>query len=55
VLGSDHEARFELRIPNDLLLLGAALHTQAIVLDPSAGNPLGAVMSDAMTAFVGGR
>ena len=54
LFGSDHEAVWTLAIPNDLLLLGVVFHLQAIVLDPLAGNALGAVMSDAMRAQVGG-
>lgn len=35
------------------LLLGVQYHLQAVVIDPAAGNPLRAVMSDAHTAVVG--
>jgi hypothetical protein len=54
LFGSDHEAAWTLAIPNDQGLVGLVFHTQAVVLDPAAGNALGAVMSDAMRAQVGG-
>src|SRR5262249_20123771 len=53
VAGSNQQAVFSLAIPNSLALVGAVAHFQALVPDPTAGNPLGAVMSDAATAVVG--
>jgi hypothetical protein len=55
VAGSGGRAEQTLAIPNDPLLVGARFYHQALVLDPAAGNPLGAVMSDAATAVVGDR
>lgn len=40
-------------IPSYVGLVGFVFHQQALVLDSSAGNPLGAVMSDSVTAVVG--
>jgi hypothetical protein len=51
--GSKHQATLAFAIPNFLSLVGAVLHVQALVPDPAAGNPLGAVMSDAMTMTIG--
>jgi hypothetical protein len=52
--GSGAEALFELAIPYDHTLLGTRFFNQALVLDPLAGNPFGAVVSEAMTGVVGG-
>jgi hypothetical protein len=51
--GAHHQAILTLPIPNSLALLGGVVHLQALVPDPSAGNVLGAVMSDAMTMMIG--
>ena len=40
-------------IPDNPVLIGTRFYHKAIVLDPSAGNALGAVMSDAAVAVVG--
>jgi alpha-tubulin suppressor-like RCC1 family protein len=53
VAGSGNRARFTLAIPNAPNLVGLPFHQQALVLDPGAGNALGAVLSDAATAVVG--
>jgi alpha-tubulin suppressor-like RCC1 family protein len=53
VLGSSGRARAVLGLPNDAAFLGLVFHQQALVLDPQAGNSLGAVMSDAATAQIG--
>jgi hypothetical protein len=53
VLGSNQQAVFDLPIPNITGLVGVVGHLQALVPDTGAGNPLGAVMSDAAVATVG--
>lgn len=53
VSGAAGNAVFEMPIPNDAGLIGLRFHNQAFVLDPNAGNPLGAVVSDAAEAVVG--
>jgi len=53
LIGSNQQAVFSLGIPNLAGLVGTVFHHQAIVLDPGAGNAVGAVMSDAATAVVG--
>jgi len=55
LLGNGHEAVWTAAIPNDVHLVAAEFYAQAIVFDPLAGNPLGAVLSDAMRARIGGR
>ncbi|HLQ37759.1 MAG TPA: hypothetical protein VK348_08160, partial [Planctomycetota bacterium] len=55
VLGSGGQATATFPIPNFASLVGLDFHQQAIVLDPLAGNALGAVMSDAATATIGTR
>jgi hypothetical protein len=52
VAGQDHQAVFELPIPNWPVLVGLRFHNQAVVLDPSA-NALGAVVSDAAEGVIG--
>jgi hypothetical protein len=45
--------RFEMTIPNTSALKGLRFHQQALVLDPQAPNPAGAVLSDAAEAVIG--
>lgn len=53
VSGSGGSASYQLAIPASLVLLGVRFHQQAVVLDPGAGNPLGAVISEAAEALIG--
>ena len=53
VLGSNGVAVYQLTIPNSIGFVGLRLYHQALVLDPQVGNPLGAVLSTAMEAFIG--
>jgi hypothetical protein len=53
VVGAAGQAAFTAAIPLRPTLLGLAFHHQALVPDPVAGT-FGAVMSDAMTATIGG-
>jgi alpha-tubulin suppressor-like RCC1 family protein len=53
VSGQSPEVMFRLPIPDSSLLVGLAFYQHALVLDPNAGNPLGAVMSEAMLGVVG--
>lgn len=50
--GSGGNALFSLSFPNNMSLVGAQLHQQALVLD-SAANALGAVVGQAATAQIG--
>lgn len=52
--GADGKALFEWTVPYQPILLGTRFFSQAIVFDPAAGNPLGAVVSAAAEAVVGG-
>ncbi|HEX5054397.1 MAG TPA: hypothetical protein VFZ65_21645 [Planctomycetota bacterium] len=54
IVGSGGNARFELAIPYDPLLLGLQFYNQALVFDPGAGNPFSAVVSEAMEGVIGG-
>lgn len=54
ISGSGTHAVSELPVPFTLSLLGVRFYNQAIVPDPSAGNPLGAVVSEAAVGIVGG-
>lgn len=51
--GQDHEVELHLPIPDVASLVGVRFYQQALVLDPQAGNTLGAVMSDAAEGIVG--
>jgi hypothetical protein len=51
--GAGGQATHSMVIPNVAGLVGVVFHEQALVLDPAAGNGLGAVLSDAITAVVG--
>jgi len=53
LLGQNQQAKFRLPIPNNPNLVGMHFFNQAIVLDPGAGNPLGAVISDAAEGVIG--
>jgi hypothetical protein len=51
--GSGGNALFELPIPYQTSLIGVHFFNQAFVFDPAAGNPMGAVVSDAAEAVIG--
>ncbi|MFY9342046.1 MAG: hypothetical protein WAT39_06135 [Planctomycetota bacterium] len=53
ISGQGGQAVWNLPIPNVPSLVGIQFHNQALVLDPAAGNPMGAVVSDAATGVVG--
>ena len=53
VAGSGGEAKFTITVPYQPSLLGLRFYNQAFVLDPAA-NALGAVVSDAAAALIGG-
>ena len=53
LVGTGGMATFPLAIPDLPSLVGARFFHQALVLDPAAGNALGAVASEAATAVVG--
>jgi hypothetical protein len=53
VTGTAGHAERTVSIPLAVVLLGVRFHQQAMVLDPVAGNPMGAVMSDSTTGIVG--
>jgi len=53
VVGATGHARFALAIPDDPVFVGTRFQQQAVVPDPTAGNALGVVLSDAMTAQIG--
>lgn len=53
VLAAGTKAQFTVSMPTLPMFLGYQLHHQALVLDPAAGNPLGAVMSNPGTATIG--
>lgn len=53
LVGTGGWAEFELPIPYHASLLGQTFHHQALVPDAGAGNPLGAVVSDAAVARIG--
>jgi hypothetical protein len=54
LMGNHHTALYRLPIPNLPGLVGLRFHNQALVLDRAANNALGAVVSDAAEAVVGG-
>jgi len=54
LVGANQQATYNLPIPNVSGLVGAVFFQQALVIDSGAGNSLGAVMSDAAAAVVGG-
>jgi hypothetical protein len=51
--GTGGQASHAFGIPNDSLLVGVQFVQQALVVDPAAGNPAGAVVSEAKTGVVG--
>jgi hypothetical protein len=51
--GQNNKARFQLPIPDFPSLVGLRFYQQALVLDPAAGNGLGAVLSEASTGVIG--
>lgn len=53
VTGSNHTFNYLLPIPNDVALVGLAFYHQALVIDPQAGNALGAVLSESCAGVVG--
>jgi hypothetical protein len=53
VLGSGGSATWSLGIPNNPAFTGIQFYNQAISIDPAAGNPAGAVVSNAGQARVG--
>lgn len=53
IVGQSGKAKWQLPIPDQPSLVGVRFYNQAIVLDVGAGNPFGAVMSDAMEGVVG--
>jgi hypothetical protein len=55
VVGAGGSALWSTSIPDLPILVGLTFYQQAIVIDPLAGNSMGAVMSDAATAIVGSR
>ena len=46
-------ADLAIAVPNDRSLLGTTIYHQALVLDPNAGNALGAVVSNAAELVIG--
>jgi hypothetical protein len=54
LVGTGGNALFELPIPYQTSLIGVRFFNQAFVFDPAAGNPMGAVVSDATEAVIGG-
>jgi hypothetical protein len=53
LVGANTQAKWFLRIPNDPTWVGTRFYNQAVVLDPAAGNPFGAVVGDAAEAVIG--
>jgi alpha-tubulin suppressor-like RCC1 family protein len=53
VAGQQNNAMLELPIPNVRSLVGLRFYNQALVLDPGAGNGLGAVISEASEGVIG--
>jgi hypothetical protein len=53
LVGQSGFATWELPVPDAPSLVGVEFYNQALVLDPQAGNALGAVVSDAARAVVG--
>ncbi|MBM4059946.1 MAG: hypothetical protein FJ265_02470 [Planctomycetes bacterium] len=52
--GSNGQATFAMPIPLVQSLVGVRFFQQAFVVDPGAGNPLGAVVSGAAEGVIGG-
>jgi alpha-tubulin suppressor-like RCC1 family protein len=53
LVGQANQAKWVLPIPDQPALVGMTFNNQALVLDSSCGNALGAVMSDAARAVIG--
>jgi hypothetical protein len=53
LVGQNHQASWSLPIPRQTFWVGTRFYNQALVIDPAAGNGLGAVMSDAAEAVIG--
>jgi len=51
--GQQNQAQWSLPIPDLPSLVGLRFYNQALVLDPNAGNGLGAVLSDAAEGVIG--
>ncbi len=51
--GANNQAKWFLAIPDDPTLVGFHFYNQALVFDANAGNPLGAVMSNAAEGVIG--
>jgi hypothetical protein len=51
--GQNGQAKWFLPIPNQPSLVGLHFFNQALVFDPAAGNPFGAVVSDAAEGVIG--
>jgi hypothetical protein len=51
--GNNHQAPYQMPIPNWTGLIGLSFFNQAIVFDPASGNALGAVVSDAARGTIG--
>ncbi len=52
-VASGNQATVSLQLPSAPSFLGWAFYSQALVLDPAAGNPLGAVVTNAGTSIIG--
>lgn len=53
VLATGTSATFQMQLPSNAAFLGFAFYNQALVLDPAAGNPLGAAMTNAGMSVIG--
>lgn len=53
VVSSGTQATLQLQLPSSPVFLGFAFYNQALVLDPAAGNPLGAVVTNAGMSVIG--
>jgi hypothetical protein len=53
--GTNQEVLFQLPIPDQPSLVGLRFYNQALVLDPNAGNGIGAVLSEASEGVIGYR
>lgn len=53
-VGANGRAVLPISIPNSIALFGTSFVNQAVVLDPAAGNAIGATVSDAARAVIGG-
>ncbi|MCA8975472.1 MAG: hypothetical protein KDC98_12185, partial [Planctomycetes bacterium] len=51
--GAAHQAHFAFPIPDNPAFVGSRFLNQAVILDASAGNALGAVVSEASEGVVG--